>query len=74
MPNVSGPHLLPAEQYPLTITFHRVSNDEEVHRIVLEQPEGLAAVTIPPVAKMVGEPVYVVTTMADGQQSRSDPP
>jgi len=62
---------LPARAYPVTMTAHRTSNGEEVWREVIERPPGV--LEIPPLAKQVGERVWIRVTWATGEVEEAWP-
>lgn len=70
---ISGPHLLPRKKFPLTMKMYRSDTDECVWARTVQKPDRLAGVRIPPMAKIVGCPVYVVIEYGDGTTERAEP-
>lgn len=71
---VSGPHMLAPEDFPVTIEAVRASDGVVVWKAVIERPAGgeLDALYVPPLAREHG-PLLVRTTFATGVSTTHDP-
>lgn len=61
---------LPASAYPLEMVWF-VASGREVYRLTVEGP---AAIEVPPLARMIGQPVGLRIEYADGRVEVSLPP
>ena len=61
---------LPANAFPFTVEFFKVSDGDVIHTIVVNGP---GMMQIPAIAKEIGEPVGTRTIFPDGQVQETIP-
>lgn len=66
MSDLSGPHLLPADSYPITLEAFNTAGERVWRRVVVEPETGLAGLHVPPLAELHG-PITMRLTFGDGQ-------
>lgn len=64
-------HLLPREAFPVTLRARRADTHEVVWEEILQTPETLTSVYIPPLAKIHNVAIEVEAEYADGTIERS---
>ncbi len=71
--SIAGPYLLPREKFPFTLEYLNARTREVVSRQTIEAPEFLQSMRVEPWARIIGAPVAIRVTFADGEVRVQEP-